>query len=406
MSELAQILCWTLIALIAVQGAMAFRYVWALLRFRRGKGNAAYCPKAAVLLCMRGRDHRMDETLRALFQQDYPEFDIRIVVDSVADPAWEMVQAILAETGAKNVSVEALTHRRTTCSRKISGLLQSISKLDDSHRVVLFLDSDARPHATWMRELVAPLADPKVGVASGNRWYMPEELSWGGLACYAWNAAAVVQMYLYRITWGGSLAINRTVFEETGLLQRWANAFGDDTSLCHLLIEEGYDVEYVPSVTMVNRGAYDMSGLLNFVERQLLMLREENPWWGAVVAHGLGTSAFVGASALLGLSAMLTHDWIAAKWAALGCGSYLVGCWLYLAMMELAIRPIIAHRGEKTRWLSLAGVAKLIVAVPLAQAVHLVGLLSAIFARTHNWRNVVYRFGSSPRVSVIADRAA
>ena len=405
-AEAARVLCGIMIASILIQTLMALRYVWALLRFRRPHGDASYCPKAFVILCVKGRDARMEDTLRSLFQQDYPDYDVRVIVDSRNDPGWDLVHAVAAETGAKNVYIEALTHRRSTCVRKISALLQGLKGLDPSHKAILMLDSDARPHATWIRELVAPLADPKVGAASGNRWYMPDTPSWGGLACYAWNAAAVVQMYLYRITWGGSLAINREVFEEVGMFDRWPTSFGDDTALCQMLIAHGYDVVYVPTVPMVNRSVYDMAGLLNFVERQLLCVRMENPWWKAVVAHGLSTSALIGAALVTILTGVLAQEWAAAIYAAVGLGVYMLGCGLLIAMLECAIRPVIKHRGDETRWLSFTTVLKLTLAVPLAQAVHLVGLLCAIFTTTHNWRNVIYRLGGSPRVSVIGDKAA
>ena len=75
--------------------------------------------------------------------------------------------------------------------------------------MVALLDADTIPHRTWLRELVAPLADPRVGAATGNRWYMPAEAGWAGLVRYLWNAAAVVQMYCYGIAWGGTLALKR-----------------------------------------------------------------------------------------------------------------------------------------------------------------------------------------------------
>ena len=56
-----------------------------------------------------------------------------------------------------------------------------------------------------------------MGVASGNRWYMPAEATAGSLVRYLWNAAAVVQMYWYGIAWGGSLAFKTKLLREAGL---------------------------------------------------------------------------------------------------------------------------------------------------------------------------------------------
>jgi cellulose synthase/poly-beta-1,6-N-acetylglucosamine synthase-like glycosyltransferase len=61
--------------------------------------------------------------------------------------------------------------------------------------VLAVIDADAVPHRWWLRDLVAPLSDPRVGVATGNRWYMPEHANWGSLVRYLWNVGAVVQVW-------------------------------------------------------------------------------------------------------------------------------------------------------------------------------------------------------------------
>ena len=89
--------------------------------------------------------------------------------------------------------------------------------------------ADTIPHRTWLRELAAALADEQVGAATGNRWYMPQQPTWGSLVRLFWNAAAIVQMWFYGIAWGGTLAVKTKVFRESDLLERWGNAFCEDT---------------------------------------------------------------------------------------------------------------------------------------------------------------------------------
>ena len=63
-------------------------FVRALYRFRRVLPADNDCPKAAVVLCLRGTDPFLEDCLRAVLNQDYPQYEIRIVVDSRQDPAW------------------------------------------------------------------------------------------------------------------------------------------------------------------------------------------------------------------------------------------------------------------------------------------------------------------------------
>src|SRR4029077_13226662 len=139
----------------------------------------------------------LTDCVDALLAQDYPFYDVRVIVDHLDDPAWRVVEEVVQRRGATNITTEALTSRRDTCSLKCSSVVQAISGLDESYKVVALLDADTIPHRTWLRELVAPLAAERVGAATGNRWYMPKEISWGSLVRYTWNSAAVVQMYFY-----------------------------------------------------------------------------------------------------------------------------------------------------------------------------------------------------------------
>jgi cellulose synthase/poly-beta-1,6-N-acetylglucosamine synthase-like glycosyltransferase len=403
-SELAKILFWVLVGTTVVQGLMVCRYFWALWHWKSRGSGPRDSPKAVAILCVRGNDPVLEACLAALLNQDYPSYDVRVVVDSRTDPAWEVVQAAVAREGsATRVQVEPLTRRRDTCSRKIAGVLQALAGLDEGYEVVALLDSDTIPHRTWLGELVAPLADPRCGAASGNRWYMPVRTSWADLARSLWNAAAVVQMYWYGIPWGGSTAFKRDLLRRTDLLERLAGAFGEDSTLSRTIRRYGYRVAFVPAGMIVNRDTCRMGGLCRFLQRQLLTVRMHNPWWWAVVAHGLLTSLWLVAVLAVFVAALLTANRQAAGWSGASAVAYPGVSLLLLAPMEIAVRRIVAARGEPTRWLGAAGLLKLPLAIPITQVVYGAVLLVTMFTRTHRWRNVLYRFGRNPPVQVVED---
>jgi hypothetical protein len=282
-------------------------------------------------------------------------------------------------------------------------MLQAISNLNDSYEVAALLDSDTVPPRDWLRELVAPLSDPRVGISSGNRWYMPDDLSWGGLVRYLWNAAAVVQMYWYGIAWGGSLAVRARLLREQGLLERLGRAFGEDSVICRYAIPRGWRVAFVPSLVMVNREGCSVPGFFRFLQRQLLTVRLANPWWWGVVAHGIATSAALAAALALLLFGLLSGRWGAVGWSAAGLGGYLASMILLLAIMEFYVRRILRARKEPADWLRLRSGFWALLAIPLTQAVYPIGLISTFFVRTHWWRGVQYRFGGGITVRVVKD---
>ncbi len=329
LESLAQLLALVVGGLVAVQAALLIGYVCFLCRVRRPLLADGDCPRAAVILCVRGLDPFLAASVKGLLRQDYPRYDVWIVVDSVRDPAWPVVNSLVHQFGRGNVRVLTLTDRLATSTRKVAGQLQALAQLDTAHEIVAVLDADAIPHATWLRELAAPLLDPRVGVASGNRWYMPAATNCGSLVRYLWNAAAVVQMYWYGMGWGGSLAFKIKLLREADLGNCLANAFADDIATCRCARRNGYRVRFVPSLVMVNRETCSVKGLFGFLERQLLCVRLHDPWWWAVVAHGVGTTAALALCGLAGAAATATADW----GAAVRLGASLAAYWISMAAM-------------------------------------------------------------------------
>src|SRR5579862_9174839 len=163
-----------------------------------------WLPRVAVVLSVRGADPSLLDCLRRLLQQDYPDYEVFIVIDSENDPAWEILQPILAEPCGARVHLRVLGTKYETCSLKVSGTAQALGELDASYGVVVLIDADVIPYATWLRDLVRPFHDARVGATMGLRWYLPETANWGSLVRSLWNAAAVSQMYAFHMTWAGS----------------------------------------------------------------------------------------------------------------------------------------------------------------------------------------------------------
>src|SRR5262249_1870383 len=236
-----------------LQAAWACRFA---LRYRGrpdDKHGGQKLPRATRLLCIRGSDPPLSHCLQGLLRQDYPEYDIRIIIDSPDDPAWELVSRVLAREAHAAVQTSVLVNRQTRCSLKLSALVQAIRQLPASTEVVALIDADVIPHRQWLRNLAQPLTDPRVGATSGVRWYMAGgPARWGTLVRSAWSAAACTQMDAFRIPWGGSLAFRTELFRRSDLLERWARSFVEDTGSHRVLRSLGLRLCRVPEATMVN----------------------------------------------------------------------------------------------------------------------------------------------------------
>jgi cellulose synthase/poly-beta-1,6-N-acetylglucosamine synthase-like glycosyltransferase len=380
-----------LAALIAIQAGMVARYVFVLRRWQRPLLADELCPKAAVVLCLRGGDPFLRECLQALLHLDYPRYEVHVVIDHPDDPSRPVVDDVLRQEQVPHVHVQTLTERRENCSLKCSSVVQAVSRLDDSFAIFAQTDADTIVHPTWLRELATALADDRVGAATGNRWYMPGDATWGTLVRMLWNSAAVISMYWYSIAWGGTLAVKLEALREGGLLERWRQAFCEDTMLLRQLRKLGLRVVFVPSLMMVNREGCDLGGYLRWGSRQLLTARLYHPAWPAVVSHGLLTFLMPAFALGLAVAAVGLGGWAAAAWAGAAFAAYQLACLLMLVAIEAGVRVVVRGRGEPVEWLTPGKAIKLPWALAVTQAVYPAVLLAAQFARNVQWRGVTYR---------------
>lgn len=391
MTNLAILLFVLALLLAASQVAMFGRLIRALRSVGRTTSPPAELPRAAVILCVRGPDPFLKHCLEAALAQDYPDYQLHVIVDSPHDPARALVDTATEPFSADRVQVHTLTEPRSTCSLKCSALVQVLTELDDSFEVVALLDADTLPYATWLRDLVAPLSGPGVGAATGNRWYLPPAGRFGSLVRYTWNAAAVAQMHAYGIAWGGSLALRRETIERAGLLDKWGRAFCEDTMLARQLGEHGLRVAFVPSVMLANREECDLGSFFRWMRRQLLTARLYHSHWRSVLLHGLSATVVMLASTLLLLAAPAVGNHEAFQWSGLAVALYAAVMVAVFVATEAAVHRVLRARGEETSWFRRQFLLPFSLALVVAQYSYALALVSVLRLKKVDWRGVEYR---------------
>ncbi len=342
------ILVVTVVTLLAA--ALGFQSIWCagFVRMFRDRPSQpipdAQLPKLALVMPLRGADPFLDRTLQGLLQLDYPDYDIRIIIDNREDPAWGLVERIIAERGGDRIKVEELSDRRTTCSLKMSALIQAVSGLDESYKVVTIIDADAVPYPGWLRDMVQPLADPQVGATSGVRWFMPDETNTGSLVRYVWNAAAAAQMHAFGIAWGGSLAVRTSLLRDAGILEKWSRIMFEDTSTVNEVYRLGKRLEYVPAATLLNRESIDVAGCTKFISRQVVNARYYDRSWPAIAAYALLSALALNGALAIGAVALLLRDTVAAGVVGAALAAYAVGKAILLVAEEVVVRRVTRRR--------------------------------------------------------------
>lgn len=391
--------CALLLSLIS-QFLLVAGFVARLRRWQRPLLDDDHCPKALVILCLRGGDPFLSKCIAELLRQDYPDYQICFVVDRIDDPAMAILQASIVDVSADRFRVELLEQPLRSCSLKCSSLVQSLRSMPASTKFIAQIDADTIPHQSWLRELATGLAPESVGAATGNRWYMPEHRSSGALVRHIWNAAAVVQMYWYSIAWGGTLAIKVDSIQRAGLVERWQNAFCEDTMLKHQLGVIGQRVAFVPSLIMINREDCSLSGFNHWVKRQLMTARLYHPSWLAVMGHGVSSALLLLWGWGSSLALLLVGDWTWACCVAAAMIAFQFCLMSMLPWMERSVAAIVASRGQSTDWNKDFGWLEYFGAVWKTQAVYTWALIASQFLRRVEWRGIQYNINGPWQVEM------
>ena len=382
--------------------------VWGLLRHlrrERALNNTSVgvrLPKSAVILALRGPDPQLQDTLQALIAQDYPDFHVHIVVDNEQDPVLKDVIAAQESCDNHLISVSVLKNPSRSCSLKCSSLIQAVHELDSDIEVVSFIDGDAVPHKTWLRELVLPLAKGEADVSGGNRWYLPPNAGLGSMARYFWNAAYLTGMHAQGTPWAGTMAFYRKTIGQIGLLEAWSKAMSVDATLHRCMRGHGLRFKLVESLIMPNREDISLSEFHRWVTRQMAVIRYS--------ASATARMAEIQVGILLVMHTFLPVAAVAAFAVGapgLGLASIgaLVGYWLFcslrMILIERSMRASFRRRGEPAQWMTLQTLLMWYPSVPLVHYVIYTGVIQALRLRQVDWRGIRYNLAANGVVSMV-----
>ncbi|HYE65508.1 MAG TPA: glycosyltransferase family 2 protein, partial [Pyrinomonadaceae bacterium] len=281
------------------------RYL-AYVRREMKREMPSFAPFASVIAPCRGIDQGLLENIAALFNQSYPAYEIIFVTDRGDDPALALIKEVRAQcSDAARLSARVvIAGEATESGQKVHNLRAAVLEIDPASEVLVFVDTDARPRADWLRSLVAPLADERVGAATGYRWFIPVR---GGLASRlreVWNASiasALGERMDKNFCWGGSTAIRRATFERLKMVDRWRGTVSDDFALMRALREAKLPIHFVPNCLTASLEDCDFGELLEFTTRQLKITRTYAPhfWRSVLLGSLLFVATFFGGIALV-----------------------------------------------------------------------------------------------------------
>ena len=394
--------------LIVAQVALGLYSLWdgfewfRMVRRRLGSHAGFYAPLAAVICPCKGVEPGLKENLLALAQFDYPNYEIYFSISSERDPAVKIAEEV-KDASLKPVHI-VFAGPPDGCSGKVQNLKKAVESLPENIEVLVFVDSDARLSRGWLKKLIAPLQDTRLGATTAYRWIIPSgSMGSGGFSsavASAWNGAIATLLGRARenFCWGGGTAIRRKTFQDERVFESWRGAVSDDLALTRTLEAAGKPILFCAECLAATTHPWTFASLLEFTNRQMLITRVYSPrrWL-------MGAAANVSYSLTLIYAAVVVVMTMAAgePWEQFALMALLV---VLLSAMKGALRTIAVMemlpewRDQLNQWSWVW-----IVLAPVAPFLFTWNFIASFLTRRMRWRNIRYEL-VSPSVTRVLNR--
>jgi ceramide glucosyltransferase len=122
----------------------------------------AHLPPVSVLKPVHGLEAQLKENIESFFRQNYPAYEVLFATDSATDPALEVIREVCARyprIPSRALVIEA---------QWPNPVVQALHTMAEAsaHKILVTTDSDVEVTPNYLREVVTPLLDPKVGMAT------------------------------------------------------------------------------------------------------------------------------------------------------------------------------------------------------------------------------------------------
>ena len=299
--------------------------------FRRERAQQlpAFNPPVSLLKPVRGVDFGSYENFASFCVQNYPEYEILFCVNEMSDAAVPVIEKVMKDFSERRIRILS-NAPQIGSNRKINNL--ALLKREAKYEILLQTDGDVRVGPNYIRELVAPFADPAVGVASCFYRAIAQNSFWAELEAVGtasdFFAGALVAEWKEGITFalGASVGTTKSWLAKIGGYQAIANLLADDYELGNRVRRAGGKVLLCrePVWTM-----FPAQGAKGFWDHQVrwartvrlcrpasfigLLFTHGLPW--ALLAAAVAPSASIAAAYLLGYVVLrFLMAWVVGIW--------------------------------------------------------------------------------------------
>ena len=239
-------LCLALAAIPFIYYGIALFSCWRFFRRPPRSAPTAFTPPVSNLKPIRGLDPDAYENFASFCRQDYPEYEVVFCVGDREDPVLPVIDRLIQEFPERKIRVLYGSGRDAT-NDKVAKLARLVSEA--AHEYVVISDSDVRARPDYLRQVMAPLADPKVGAVTcfyrliEERAFVDRLQSVGMMSDFYAGIVVAWQLDGVKFALGPTIATTRSRLTAFGGYEAIENRPADDLLVGRFIADQGCEVE-------------------------------------------------------------------------------------------------------------------------------------------------------------------
>ncbi len=250
-------------------------------------------PGVSILKPVRGIDSEAYENFASFCRLDYPEYELIFAVSDPNDAVIPVIQKLRSDFAGQNIRLVTGIERLGQ-NNKISNLYRLVKEA--KHNLLVMSDSDVRVAPGYLRELVAPFADPGVGAVTAfyrctGGGTLAAALAMLGMCSDSLPSALVARQLEGRVrfAFGWTMATTKERLAEIGGWESMADHHSDDFELGNRIARQGHRVEIMRETVTVVFPKETLQQLFGQELRWAIGLRNVRPlaYAGMIFTHGL-----------------------------------------------------------------------------------------------------------------------
>lgn len=259
--------------------------IYSSLRFFQGSRAAGpredYTPPVSNLKPVRGLDPEAFENFASFCNQNYPEYELLFCTNDETDPAVPVIQKLIREFPERKIRL-LFSAGNTAINDKVAKLALMTDQARYEHLVIN--DSDVRVTPDYLRKVVAPLRDPKVGgvtcfyVSLEDKTLSEKCQTIGMISDFYAGLLVSWNLHGVRFALGPTMVTTKDRVRDFGGFRVLENRPGDDLLLGRLIAQQGFELILLPYAIQTVPDYQGMSELLAKRTRWMTVMRKMRPW--------------------------------------------------------------------------------------------------------------------------------